>query len=260
MPNLDQKASQRYWDTNLDPQNLQCKSLERDLELEWKFYSSDEQRFATRHMPPLEGKACLELGGGMGTHALWLASKGAVVTVVDFSPQRLIALMKVARKHDLHNNIRVAVCMIEALPFHADQFDLVYTKSVLIHSVLPNALIEARRVLNIGGRAIFIEPLNRNPFAILYRRFFAPAEWQSITRYLDSESISEIKEVFPDIEIRAFYFFGFAAFIWQFKWPNLMLFRCGQTLTRLVDRPLFTLLPSLQNFAWFKVFVGQKDG
>ncbi len=258
MTQIDQNASRRYWNENLDPQNLGEESAARDLDLEWAFYASDEQRFAESRMPPLRGARCLELGGGLGTHALWLASKGAIVTVVDFSPQRLAALMQTAQKHNLHNNIRVAVCAAEALPFAAERFDMVYTKSVLIHTILPVALVESRRILSVGGRAIFLEPLGANPFAALYRKLFAPKEWQSITRYFDAESAAEVEKAFPGAEARPFYFFGFSAFVWQFKWPRIGLFRFSQALTRLIDRPLFTLIPPLRKLAWFWVFVGQK--
>ena len=89
MPQIDQHASRQYWNENLDPQNLGGKSAGRDLEREWAFYASDEQRFAESRMPPLNSSRCLELGGGLGTHALWLASKGATVTVVESLPGEL---------------------------------------------------------------------------------------------------------------------------------------------------------------------------
>ncbi|MCX7011759.1 MAG: class I SAM-dependent methyltransferase [Candidatus Sumerlaeota bacterium] len=253
--------AQAYWERNLDPRNLGVRGgPERDLAREWAFYDSDEQRFAASRMPPLRGALCLEIGAGLGTHALWLANQGACVAVLDYSAARLAAVLREARRLGVSDRILPMQAAAEALPFAANRFDLVYTKSVLIHTHLPEALAEARRVLKPeAGRAIFLEPQDRNPFAVLYRRLFAPKEWQGITRYFDEWSAGEVERAFPGAETRDFYLFGFLAFVWQFKWPVLSLFRWSLALARLIDRPLLTLAPALRKYAWFRVFVGKKE-
>ena len=252
--------AQAYWERNLDPRNLGARrGPGRDLSREWAFYDSDEQRFAASRMPPLRGALCLEIGAGLGTHALWLARQGARVAVLDFSAARLGAVMREAGRMGLGERVVAIQAAAEALPFAADRFDLVYTKSVLIHTRLPEALGEARQVLKPGvGRAIFLEPQDRNPFAVLYRRLFAPKEWQGITRYFDERSAAEVARAFPGAETRDFFLFGFLAFVWQFQWPILPLFRWSLIIARLIDRPLLMMAPALGKHAWFRVFVGEK--
>jgi SAM-dependent methyltransferase len=255
---LNQDDSRRYWDGNLDPQNLGAGSGLGDLERQWAFYRSDEQRFAESHMPPLEGARCLELGAGLGVHALWLAHNGARVIAVDFSPRRLKALAEEARRHGLAERIHCVAAAAEALPIESGRLDLVYSKAVLIHTRLGEALDEARRVLRDGGHAVFLEPCGGNPFAALYRRVFAPKAWRRITRYFDEESAAEVRRAFPGAERRSFYLLGFLAFVWQFAWPRPGLFRACLALARCLDRPLLALAPSLGRYAWFWVFAGRK--
>ncbi len=252
---MDQQASRRYWESNLDPQNLGSARARRDLRREWAFYFSDEQRFACSRMPPLRGALCLEIGAGLGAHALWLAAQGAEVVVLDFSGARLAALRRDAREAGLADRLRCVQGAAEALPFPPGAFDLIYTKSTLIHTRLAEALAEANRALAPAGRAIFVEPLDSNPFANLYRRFFAPQEWKRITRYFDQDAIRAVESAFGAVESRPFYWLGFFSFVWQFGWPCLALFRSGQTILRLVDGLLFRLIPPLRRRAWFQVFV-----
>ncbi|HEY1191475.1 MAG TPA: class I SAM-dependent methyltransferase [Gemmata sp.] len=99
----------------------------------------------------VDGRAALDLGCGTGRHALWLASRGAVVTAVDFSEGMLAearlkpgagAVRFVA--HDLHT----------PLPFGAE-FDRVVSGLVLEHlRELDPFFAEARRALKPGGRAV----------------------------------------------------------------------------------------------------------
>ncbi len=256
---IDQQASRRHWDQHLDPQNLRKDVQKRDYQAEWDFYFSDEARFALKHFPPLNGAHCLELGAGLGTFALYLATRGATVIATDFSFERLRALNDSARELGVQDRIRCVQCAAEHLPVKGDQCNVAFTKSVLIHTRLPEALAEVRRVLAPDGKAIFMEPFGANPFAALVRRFFAPQEWKAFTRYFDEWSAGEIEKVFPATIRRPFYLFGFLAFIWQFHWPHLLLFKGFLTITRPLDRLLFAIFRPFHRFAWFNVFVSRKN-
>jgi SAM-dependent methyltransferase len=257
MKEIDQEASREYWDSNLDPKNVGTDVLPRDLDREIEFYSSDEQKFAIENMPKLDGARCLEIGGGLGTHSLWLAQQGAHVVVIDFSINRLRDLQQQARLLGLDDKVQCIRAAAEQLPLPSNAFDLVYTKSVLIHTLLRPALTESWRVLRAGGRAIFVEPRLRNPFVRLYRRFIAPKEWDSIVRYFGDEETAEVSAVFPDLITKDFYLFGFFAFVWNYKWPQLPLFKLSLALFRLIDTPLLKV-PPFKKYAWFNVFVGIK--
>ncbi|HEY8502952.1 MAG TPA: class I SAM-dependent methyltransferase [Gemmataceae bacterium] len=93
----------------------------------------------------------LDLGCGTGRHSLWLASRGATVTGVDFSE----GMLAEARRKPGAEAIRfVAHDLHRPLPFGAE-FDLVVSGLVLEHlRELGGFFAEARRVLKPGGRAV----------------------------------------------------------------------------------------------------------
>ncbi len=256
---LDQAASRRHWDENLDPQNLGAQVAGRNLRLEWDFYDSDEALWAEQQLPARPGGVFLELGAGLGTHALRLAVEGATVIAIDFSFARLKALRATAAQLGVADRLHCVQCAAEHLPFLDTQFSAIYTKSVLIHTRLPEALAEARRILRSGGKAVFIEPFGANPFAAFVRNVFAPQEWKAFTRYFDAWSAGEVARVFPRLQSRPYFLFGFLAFLWQYQWPHYRLFRFSLAITRWLDRIAFACIPPARRLAWFWVFAGEKE-
>ena len=97
------------------------------------------------------GLAALDLGCGTGRHALWLASAGANVTAVDFSPAML---QQARRKPGAHAVRFLAHDLHEPLPFADESFDLVVSGLVLEHlRDLGPFFAEAYRLLKPAGRA-----------------------------------------------------------------------------------------------------------
>lgn len=94
----------------------------------------------------------LDLGCGTGRHTAWLASAGARVTAVDFSPGMLAEARRTAEGanvrfllHDLH----------EPLPLSSGTFDLIVSGLVLEHlRDVAGFFAEAHRLLRPSGRAV----------------------------------------------------------------------------------------------------------
>ncbi|WP_018131646.1 class I SAM-dependent methyltransferase [Effusibacillus pohliae] len=101
------------------------------------------------HFPIRRGSRVLEVGCGTGRTACYLAGKGCDVTAVDIRP----AMLEKARKRAEFE--RVQVHWVEgdacALPFAANQFDVVLLESVTVFVDPERALSEYHRVLRIGG-------------------------------------------------------------------------------------------------------------
>jgi malonyl-CoA O-methyltransferase len=98
------------------------------------------------------GLAVLDLGCGTGRHTEWLASAGADVTAVDFSPGMLAEARRKVQGRDVRF---VAHDLHEPLPFEAGAFDRVVSGLVLEHlRTLDHFFGEAHRVLRPAGRAV----------------------------------------------------------------------------------------------------------
>lgn len=116
----------------------------------------------------LAGKDALDYGCGHGVAATIMARRGAAVSAFDLSP----GYVREARNRADANGVKVnaVVAAGEQLPFADDSFEIVWGNAVLHHLDLSQALPELKRVLRVGGRAVFCEPWGGNPLLELARR------------------------------------------------------------------------------------------
>lgn len=251
---------ERYWDRHVAASNLPG---DRPLTTEsWPeeiaFYMTPEQEFAYRALGRLRSRRVIEIGCGVGVNAINLAHRGAWVVAIDPSQQRLEVLRKVATEMHLSALLHPVRASAEHLPFRSDSFDAAYTKATLIHTDLPEALSECRRVLRPSGRGIFCEPTAYNPFARFYRRFFGPSEWRALARYFSRAEERVVAETFGNLRAESFYLSAFLAFYWQFGRRRLKRFKRWLGALHSLDRALFAVCPPLRRLAWFRVYVVEK--
>jgi SAM-dependent methyltransferase len=121
----------------------------------------------------LSGREVLELGSGMGEMTTQLARSGARVTAVDISPGSIAMARRRAELHGVADAIEFVAAAAEELPLESDRFDVVVGKAVLHHLEAERAAGELHRVLRMGGRAAFAEPLGTNP-VIAFARDHVP--------------------------------------------------------------------------------------
>lgn len=98
----------------------------------------------------------LDLGAGIGRHALALARAGFKVTAVDASTHSAATIGKVAEDEGLDVDVRIAP--MTELPFRSGSFDHVLSWNVIYHgeeSVVRRAFAEVARVLRPKGTFLF---------------------------------------------------------------------------------------------------------
>ena len=94
------------------------------------------------------GAAILDLGAGVGRHALALQAAGFEVTALDAAPEGLAEIDKA------NTGVKTQIGRMNHLPFADNEFDHVLSWNVIYHgdeTILLNTISEVRRVLKPGG-------------------------------------------------------------------------------------------------------------
>ena len=99
----------------------------------------------------------LDIGGGAGPYAFWLAERGYSVRLIDVAP-RLVAIARLRNAREARPLVSCTVADARALPERDDSADVVLLLGPLYHLVESRdrhrALTEAARVLRDGGMLI----------------------------------------------------------------------------------------------------------
>jgi SAM-dependent methyltransferase len=148
--------------------------LERDIENPEK--PSYERRLLYRatlralEAQPLHGKKILDYGCGPGDFGLWMACRGADVTLLDLSPAAIELVLRRAKVSGLEvRGIAADASKLEM--FRDGEFDLVFACAALHHTLkYPGAVAELGRVMKPGARLVLCETWGGNPLLNAARR------------------------------------------------------------------------------------------
>ena len=255
-----------YWNANLDTDNLSRRSgaAHPDIGQAAAFASTPEfewlrGRLRLQRAGAAEPGLLIDIGGGVGMHAILWAREGMQVVVVDPATDRLKALRELARQAGVADSILFVAGCAESLPVRDGSADACFTKAVLIHTDLSVAARDIHRVLRPGGQGLFIEPLNRNPLIRLYRSWFAPRIWRSITRYFDQSAIDELRAPFERLRWKPFYLVSAGSFVWQYGLKRPAFFRRSLRRWMRLDAWLLRKFEGLELWCWFAAMEVRKS-
>lgn len=112
--------------------------------------------FLVEAAPPGEGGRALDVAGGRGRHAVWLAQRGYQVTLIDVSDRGLELAAEAAR--DAGVEVACARVDLESDPLPSGPWQLIVCFHYLQRSLFP----AFARELAVGGRLLFCQPTVRN--------------------------------------------------------------------------------------------------
>ncbi len=114
------------------------------VDAKWLTPEADVKTWAEK-LP--KGARLLDLGAGVGRHALWLADQGFEVVAVDAASEGLAEI-------DRAGGVTTQLARMDDLPFDDGSFDHVLSWNVIYHGdedILLRTIAEIRRVLKPGG-------------------------------------------------------------------------------------------------------------
>lgn len=239
-------------------------------------YHHETVRAAADYLLPIAGHGAtlLDVGCGWGDTAGEFTALGFSVIGLDCDPSALAMARRLAPQ------AHYVLADAQFLPFADSSVDAVLSLSMIQYGRWRSIVEECSRVLQPGGRAVFVENLVGNPFVRLYRLFRRLAWAYPNTPLLRRLSMEQrtIGHVawtdrltfyrwFKGMDASAHHLltpvllapalFGTRRF--RLKWiPSLesRLFRAVAA----VDRALLERFPYLARFAWIGVIKVAKDG
>lgn len=266
-----QNNQTRYWDSNLNPTNLDAPVEDLSASLRREIYFAEKtpdiitmMDYLRQNATPGPGRTApliADIGAGLGTTAVLLTRSGHDVVALDISHNRLAAMRKavaaqtVAPSHQ--RKIYFIKCKAEALPFRDKVLDGACTRAVLIHTNIPTACKEISRTLTPNAPVAFAEVMADNPLVNFYRKTLAPAEWKNITTYFRQPQVETVRSHFHTSSAHNFYVVAFTAFIFQYALPQRHVFAVALKTLTLIDRLIGRLIPSWRNHAWFVLITGK---
>jgi SAM-dependent methyltransferase len=252
-------ARQRaHWDRVLSADNIAERPLTADaLRRELAFVNTPDFRALRRAAAARRDPLILDLGGGLGTHAVALAAAGHRVIVADVSGARLRALKRVIPEMKLAGKVLLVQTAAEQLALRTNSIDVAWTKAVLIHCDLDETMAEIARCLGVDGEAVLSEPTDANPLVNLYRRRAAPKEWQSLATYFSPEREARVLSALRGSKSARFHVVSFLAYFWQFAVRAVWLFRPSLAVLGALDAALMRVWPAYRRRAWIVVMTGR---
>lgn len=135
----------------------------------------------------------LDVACGAGELAIWMALNGKRVWAFDFSPTAIEIARASARLSGVSDMINFQVMDAQFLHYE-DQFCDIVTGLDCTHHLIkyPRAITEIRRVLRIGGKALFVEPLAWNPIINVLREVVIT--YHKRTRYAGVTNLDSLGE------------------------------------------------------------------
>jgi len=207
----------------------------------------DAVEYSYRLLGDVNQKKLLEIGSGSGQQAVNFASQRATVTVIDISPESLKATEKLAVAKEV--KLELLQMNAEEMKFDAEEFDLIYINSVLMHVNQQKVLQECSRVLKKEGKLVIVEPLQYAPFVQIYRLLSSYRKMNP--RYATLKMFKEGKKYFSDCHQKEFYLFS-SALLPVFYLRNNFLQRIYRGIAK-VDAALIKIFPFLRYACWVSV-------
>lgn len=224
-----------------------------------KWYQSRRGDFSWGYiLPLLTGSNIMDLGCGLGFDSIIFAMRGYNVVGVDISAVSIDKAKRFAQTMGIADKVTFIVADINknSIPY---SFDTVFGRAILHHLTerpMKETVETIKSLLKSEGRAIFVEPLDKNPFVNVNRRFLDPYDRTPTEKPLGlTETVRAFEASFKFVEHKEFYLISPAAYVFRKIVRSPLAFNfTHRTLGRL-DKYLLKNTRVLRKFAWVTIII-----
>jgi 2-polyprenyl-3-methyl-5-hydroxy-6-metoxy-1,4-benzoquinol methylase len=209
-----------------------------------------------RELGDLQGKRVLDVCCGKGESSFALAKKGACVVGIDLSSKHIQHCKKISKKLGLNVHFEV---MNAQYPEFKEKFDLIVGFRAIHHLPdLKTAFSNYNKLLNSGGRCIFIEPMEYNPIVNFNRKVLNPNARTKYEHPLMREDIKHFMGTFKNGQAKYYEFLSSLAFVFKLLIKNEYAFKISDLVLKSTDRIVLALFPYLKIYCWQVILIGEK--
>lgn len=180
----------------------------------------------------IKGKKILEIGTGMGGDSLYLAKKGAKVTVLDFSSEALKKLKISADREKV--KLHTILADAKKIPLEAESFDIVFHQGFLEHFRNPELyLLEQKRILKKGGFLLVDVPQRFTTYTLKKHLKMWRGKWFS--GWEKEYSINQLENLLRKAGLEVVCSYGWGYYGKLYKIRHLKLGRWYQLLWKKIE-------------------------
>ncbi|MFX0201538.1 MAG: hypothetical protein ACFFCW_35935, partial [Candidatus Hodarchaeota archaeon] len=134
----------------------------------------------------------------------------------------------------------------------------------ILHHLTANPIKETVKIikplLHEDGRAIFVEPLDKNPFVNINRRYLDPYDRTPTERPLNlTETNEAFKAAFNFVKHKEFYLLSPISYFFIKIIKSSHAFKASHTIIKKLEEPLLKNIKILQNYAWVTIISASDD-
>jgi len=202
----------KEYDEHYDSDEKEPKFLFQDKHNQRFFYA---QKDALNYLGNINGKKILILGCGYGHEAKQFCQNNALIFITDISINAI--KKKISENKDVYHDFEIAVVDAEQIPYGSNLFDIVYVQALMMLVNTEDVASEVSRVLKDGGHFILIEPMDKNPVAVIYRKLILSSRSFS-PQYMSYDDFVNISKYFN----KSIIFEGYFLFVPFYYFLNLL--------------------------------------
>jgi len=200
---------------------------------------------------PLVGANVLDYGCGPADFGLWMACRGAEVTLLDLSP----AAIELGQRRAMASGLSVRGVAANASHlnmFRDEEFDLVFACAALHHTLkYPGAVEELARILRPGARLVLCETWGGNPVLNAARRL----HWKLTGAggddgediLMSRDQLALLRPHFKDVHVEPMNLFAMGKRLLRGKFTNAWA-RSVVAMLQGVDAVVLSAIPSARNW------------